>query len=113
MSGHPFPLSSCSFAGFFVARDGVIPMSVMLRIPDSCRTSRHFAFGPGSDICTATNRTLFDHLVGRGDSELRGGGVVLKNLSEQVRECLRHAMIVREKLPLKLIHTNFLDLEQR
>jgi hypothetical protein len=41
------------------------------------------------------------------------GGVVLKNLSEQVRECLRHAMIVREKLPLKLIHTNFLDLEQR
>jgi hypothetical protein len=39
---------------------------------------------------------------------------VLKNLSEQVRECLRHAMIVREKLlPLKLIHTNFLDLEQR
>jgi hypothetical protein len=48
-----------------------------------------------------------------GDSELCGGGVVLKNLSEQVRECLRHAMIVREKLPLKLIHTNFLDLEQR
>jgi len=32
---------------------------------------------------------------------------------QQVRECLRHAMIVREKLPLKLIHTNFLDLEQR
>jgi hypothetical protein len=52
--------------------------------------------------------------TGRGDSELCGGGVVLKNLSEQVRECLRHAMIVREKLPpLKLIHTNFLDLEQR
>jgi len=39
-------------------------MSVMRRIADSCRTTRHFREGPHCEICTAAKKALLDHLVG-------------------------------------------------
>src|SRR6266550_6259971 len=48
-------------------------MSVMLRIADSCRTSRHFRLGPKADSCSAAILSLFDHLVGDGEYARRNG----------------------------------------
>src|SRR5262245_47040618 len=46
-------------------------MSALVRFADSRRTCCKGREVPGSDICTAANSTLLDHLVGTGEQSWR------------------------------------------
>src|SRR5580693_371852 len=46
---------------------------LLLQLQASCRVAATWRLGPTRDPCTATNGTLFDHLVGLGEQQRRYG----------------------------------------
>jgi hypothetical protein len=64
--------SLAAWAGWY-AHITSVSSSALRYFADSSRTSRHVRLVPRGDICSAANRSLFDHLVGAAEQREREG----------------------------------------